>query len=407
MPDFHYRGRNQQGQLVQGKLVGETAEDIAAQLIKEKITPVQIKSIDSAGSLLQSLKNISIFNKISTDDLIIFSRQMHSLSKAGIPITMAVLRLAETMHNPKFSQALYGVAKNLAAGQNLANSMLQYPTVFNNFIVKLVQVGEKTGQLSEIFLQIVEYLQLENNAVKNTKTAFHYPVIVILVSVTAMLVISFFVIPAFAKLYSQFHSQLPLPTRIIFAFSMFLRNNWFYLLAGLIIITFIISQYFKRPAVRLWWGKCQMQLPIVGDLVKKIILARFTRTFAIVIRTDIPVVEGIDLAANVGNNQYARQNILKMKDAIEHGETITAAAANTGFFTPLVLQMLAVGEETGRSDEMLLEVSDFYEQEVEVAIKKLSEDVNVILLLGVAGVVLFLALGVFLPIWDMTSFAKT
>ncbi len=407
MAEFNYRGRNNLGVLSQGKLDADTLDQAADLLLKRGIVPISIKPIKPAVSFMKYLNEHLLYKKVSTDEMTMFARQMHGLTKAAIPISSAILRLAETVRNPIFAEALQGVSRHLAGGQSLANSMMQYPRVFSSFMIKLVQVGEETGHLDQMFLEIVTFLELESSARKQTKAAFHYPAFVLIAAVAGMLIISFFVIPAFSKLYSGFHHALPLPTRIIFGFSQFLVGHIVIILIVVIGAAILGVHYFKQPAVQLWWGKYQLKLPIIGHLINKIILARFTRIYAIILRTDIPVAEGIELAANVGDNKYARQCILLMKDAIEHGANLTAAAASTTLFTPLVLQMLSVGEETGRPDDMLVQVSDFYEEEVKAAIDRLSEDVNILLLLSVAGVVLLLALGVFLPIWDMADFAKS
>lgn len=406
MPKFAYTARNQQGQLIKGSREAETSEIVATQLLTEGIIPIQISKIKALSNA--SLSNITLFwgAKVPRDDIMMFCRQMYSLYKAGIPLATAVVRLAETTSNPTFADTLHSVARDLASGRTLSNAMLDFPKVFPNLVVKLIRVGEESAQLDEVFAAAADYLELETKTRNRISAVLRYPIFVLVAITGAVTVINFFVIPVFAQLFERFHAQLPLPTRILIAVSHFTTTYWYLILGFSLAVIYIIRKSVQTKQGRFIWNKYQLRVPIIGHVIMLIIMARFAKTFSIIIRAGIPITEGIVLVAGTTNNVYASERILLMKEIVEQGGTLTSAAASSKLFTPLILQMLAVGEETGHLDKMLDEVSLFYEHEVEFNIKKLADRMEPVLLIAIAGLVLLLALSVFLPMWDMIKIAR-
>ena len=406
MPIFHFKGRNQQGNLVEGERESNSADTLASQLFGEGIIPINIAPSKKSSLASESLEDKLGLNKVKNEDLILFCNQMYSLYKAGIPITTAITRIAETTTNTRFAKTLKGITQHLSSGQSLGKAMQRYPTVFPNLVVRLIEVGEESAQLDEAFKQIADYLYLQESTVKQVKTVLRYPMTVLVAISAAIIIINLFVIPSFAKLYESFHATLPLPTRILIGTSTFMVHYWFLLLLIFIGAIFMLRSYLNTKAGAYAWSHLQLRLPIVGDILLNVILARFSRTLAIIIKSGIPISDGLTLVANAVNNAYAQQCIVSIKDAIEHGSTLTSAAANTKLFSPLVLQMLAVGEETGSIDSLLMQVSTFYEEKISYSVKTLSAKIEPILLIAIAGMVLVLALGVFLPMWSMAKFAQ-
>jgi MSHA biogenesis protein MshG len=402
MPQFDFQGRDKLGQLIQGKREGDSAEYIANMLINEGIFPVRIiPSKEPAGIKIQLNTLLPSLYKVSTADLIMFNRQMASLYKAGIPLPTALTRLAEIHRSAAFAAALKGITHLLTSGKTLASAMQNYPKIFSPFIINLIRIGEESAQLDVAFKQAADYLSLQESNLRRIKTVFRYPLLVIASIIVAVIIINLFIMPAFAKMYGNLHIQLPLPTRILLFTSNFIKNYWYYLLAYLMIMAASIYAYIKTPAGQFLWAKYQFHIPIIGNIFARILLARIISTLAITIRGGIPLVEGINLIANTTSNSYLRQRLQIMRSALEQGETLTKAANLANLFNPLILQMLAVGEETGRMDDLLLQVSNFYEQEVDYDIQTLAARLEPILLFAVAGMVLLLALGVFLPMWDI------
>jgi MSHA biogenesis protein MshG len=404
MPLFHYQGRNQQGQLVQGERESASADAVSDQLSNEGIIPLHITAQRAKKAF--SLNLSALFaKKVSSKELLIFSRQMYTLCKAGIPVVTAIKRLTEIVRNPTLLAALEGIERHILSGQSLTNGMQHYPKVFSNLFIELIKVGEESGQLEDAFLQIANYIDLEVETVKRVKSALRYPMMVIMAISAAVVIINIFVIPNFAKLFASFHTALPLPTRILLATSGFMARHWLYLLLGAISLFFGLRYFFNTARGKFLWHKYQFRLPIIGDILKRVVLARFARSFAVVLHIGMPLHEGIELVANAVDNSYARKLLLIMRQNIEHGRKLSAAFAEVPLFTPLVLQMLTIGEETGAMDTMLEEVAAFYDREVDYDLKSLAEKIEPLLLLAVAGMVLILALGVFLPMWDMAKFA--
>jgi MSHA biogenesis protein MshG len=407
MTEFHYRARNSSGQLVTGKLEGASSESIASQLQKEGLLPINIDASPSKRFSFRRLNFRLGQKKISLDEMLIFCRQMHTLTKAGIPIVSAIAQLAEISRNPDFADALHGVADSVAGGQELTGALMRFPKIFQPLVIRLVQVGEETGRLDQAFLQISDYLSLEDVTIKRIKTVFRYPMIVIIAIAAAIVVINVLVIPSFAQLFASFQTELPLPTRILLSFSNFMLNNWIVLAGGLLLALLALRYSLKTTQGRLRWDYIMLHVPLIGPIINRIVLARFARTFVVMVRSGLPILQSLELVASSVGNAYAQERILSMSQMIGRGESLTRAAANANLFSPLVIQMINVGEETGNLDQILQETADFYEREVDYDLKRLATLIEPVLIVLIGALVLMLALAVFLPMWDIVKFART
>ncbi len=409
MPQFRYTGRDARGERVSGSLQGSSVEAVASELQAQRIIPLTIEAQAAAGDgadVLAQLRERLRRKRVDIEELIIFCRQMHSLSKAGVPIIRAIAGLAESNRNPYFREVLLELRSDLESGMNMATALHAHPKVFNNLFISMVSVGENTGQLDGAFKQLAHYLELERETRKRIKQATRYPIFVMAAMAIALGVINLVVIPAFAKVFAQFHSQLPLPTRILIMFSDFFVHYWWLLLILLVGSLFGFLRWVETEEGALRWDRTKLRFPLIGGIFERIALARFTRTFAMMYRAGVPLLQTLSInSASVGN-RHIGQAILLMRESVERGEALTRSAAATGLFTPLVLQMMAVGEETGSLDELFIEVADFYEQEVDYDLKQLADAIEPILIVAMGVMVLILALGVFLPMWELASVAK-
>jgi MSHA biogenesis protein MshG len=406
MPSFNYRGRVADKQLVEGTIESSSMDSAIFQLTEKGITLVDIYPAVQK-NVLKALLGMQIGRqRVKLQELIIFCRQMYTLVKAGISIVVAIRRLSEISRNPLFVDTLKGIEKGLLAGQSLAVCFRHYPNIFSSLFMELVQVGEESGHLEDSFQQVGNYLQLEFDTIRRVKSTVRYPLMVIFAISAAILIVNIFVVPNFAKLYGSFHTQLPAITKGLIGFSNFLVADWIYLLAALIGVVLFVRSYLSTLNGKLAWDRYQLKLPIIGGILERIMLSRFARTLAIVFRAGISLDKGIRLLSGAVGNLYAKERILIMQTKVENGEKLSQAAAETEMFSPLVLQMIAVGEETGSMDVMLDQVAGFYESEVDYDLESLSAKIEPILLLIVAGMVLFLALAVFLPLWDIYQFAQ-
>lgn len=408
MPTFHYTGRDRSGAKVTGTLEHTSADAAASDLLARQITPLTIDAlaervqVDVMAIAREKLRR----KRVDLDELIIFCRQMFSLSKAGVPIIRAIGGLAESHRNLFFREVLQAVRADLESGQSMAVALYAHPKVFNSLFVSMVSVGENTGQLDQAFKQLSTYLELERETRKRIKQATRYPIFVMVAMGVALAVINLFVIPAFSKVFAQFHAQLPWATRVLIGTSDFFRDWWWLLGIGLIGGLYGFFRWIETEPGALRWDRIKLRLPIVGPIFERIALARFTRTFAMMYRAGVPLLQTLSInSASVGN-RYIGQAILGMREGIERGEALTRTASASGLFTPLVLQMMAVGEETGALDDLFVEVADFYEQEVDYDLKQLADAIEPILIVAMGVMVLVLALGVFLPMWELASAAR-
>lgn len=423
MPYFQYSGRDNSGGLVSGFLDAGSADDVAAKLFGDSVTPIEIKistkqkktakkvretnvsALKTNASGIERINNWLGANKIEADDLIMFSRQMFSLTKAGLPLDRAIKGLEASLTNKKLRAVLQDVVKGLENGLSLANALGQHPSVFSKLFVALVHVGENTGRLDLAFKEVSRYLDLEKNTSKQVKSATRYPMFVISAIFVALIVVAVFVIPVFEDTFNRLGADLPWQTIILMNSSSFILNYWPLMLAGLVFWVGGFLRWKNSPNGRLKWDSLIIRAPLAGALLERVALGRFSRTFAMVLGAGVPIDQGLNIVAGAVGNSYIAKNVDKMREGIERGESLHRTAKASKMFTPLVLQMISVGEETGTVDELLTEVADFYDAEVEYDLKKLGDSIEPILIVFIAGLVLILALGVFLPIWDLNTAA--
>jgi len=404
MPAFQYKARGQRGDAIEGVIEAASTDLAATRLIEGGLTPIDIQAVKEKVGMSTDLADI-FPPKVTLIDLVQFSRQMHSLLKAGVPILSALNGLAANIRNRTLSKTLAGVIENLEAGRDFSSSLSQYPEVFSVFYVSLVRVGETSGQLEEVFRQLAAYLDREKKTRDQIKSAMRYPSVVMGAILIAVIVINIFVVPAFSAMFEQYDAELPLPTRILIGMSDLTINHWESLLAGFVALFFGIRMYVRSETGRYKWHKLRLRLPVVGKVLYQATLARFTRLFALVQRSGIPIVTGLTVVAKALDNDFIEERVLTMRDGIERGESLSNTAASTGVFDHLVLQMLQVGEESGATDDLLQEIADYYDDEVEYSIQKLSSAIEPVLTVVLAGIVFLLATGIFLPMWDLASVA--
>ncbi|WCE30004.1 type II secretion system F family protein [Vibrio sp. SCSIO 43137] len=401
MANFRYQGRNAEGKQISGDVEAPTEELAIDSLINRGIIPTSVVMGKSAGKGLSIDLSDLLVPAVPLEILVIFCRQMYSLTKAGVPLLRAIKGLSGNAHNKQLKTALEQVGTELTNGRSLSASMRLHSNVFSPLFVSMVNVGENTGRLDEVLLQLSGYYEQELETRKRIKTAMRYPSFVIGFVVVAMFVLNIWVIPQFSSMFSRFGVDLPLPTQILIATSGFFVNYWVWMLAAIFAAGFGFKLWISGAAGREIWDGIRLKLPIVGSIVNRAQMARFSRTFSLMLKAGVPLNQSIALAAESMGNRFLEVRLMEMKSSIEAGGTISNTAINSGIFTPLVIQMIAVGEETGRIDELLMEVADFYDREVEYDLKTLTARIEPILLVIVAAIVLVLALGIFLPMWGM------
>lgn len=404
MAYFSYKGRDSNGALVTGMQESQDSSTLASSLLNLNIIPIEIKprAMPNAGNLM--LKRL-LEEKIQLIDIMLFSRQMYTLLKAGIPIMSAFNGLQASTQKPALARVIADLRDSLGSGRELSAALSLHPKIFSNFYINMVRVGETTGMLESVFLRLFEHLEFERFMHDQIKAALRYPTFVLSAMGIAIVIVNIFVIPAFAKVFQGFGAELPLMTRILLGFSDFMLAAWPYLIAGLIGSIFVFRSYTASGAGKYNWDRFKLKTPIAGKIIHKATMARFARSFALASKSGVPIMSSLNLVAQTTDNDYISSRIEQMRSGVERGESILRTATNSGIFTPIVLQMIAVGEESGALDDLMGDVADMYQRDVEYEIKTLGAQIEPVLIIFLGVLVLILALGIFLPIWDLGKVA--
>ncbi|MBS0393469.1 MAG: type II secretion system F family protein [Proteobacteria bacterium] len=401
MSQFRYRGRSGRGETITGRLEAESVDAAATRLMNLGITPLDIAADGVQSASVSELMQKLGAGRPGTADLVLFARQMYSITKAGLPLLRGLKGLAESTHNVRLRDALHDVLQSLESGRDFASSLARHPDIFPPLFLSMVRVGESTGTLDNAFSRLCEYLSQDQDVQDRVRAALRYPLIVVVVIAIAVAVITVFVIPNFAPLFKVLGNDIPLPTRIIIGTSDFVRAHGLALIAALALGVAGGRHYVGTEAGRFRWDRLKLRVPVIGALLHQAVLSRVTRSLAISLDAGLPMIQALTLLSRSAGNAYLCERLLQLRDAVERGDGLSRAAATAGIFPPLVLQMLAVGEETGELTRLLEEVSGFYQREVDYRLRNLSAMLEPLLIVLVGAMVLVLALGVFLPMWNM------
>jgi len=402
VPLFAYKGRNARGELMQGVLEAADSGAVADQLFSTGVTPIEINVTTAVAkqgddNLWERLTE----KKVTAMDVQLFSRQMYTLLKSGVPIMRGLAGLQESAISKSFGRVIKDLRESLDSGRELSAAMRRHPDVFSAFYLSMVRVGEMTGRLEEVFLRLFDHMEFDRDMRERVKTALRYPTFVIIAMVIAMIVVNIFVIPAFAKVFESFHAELPLMTRILLATSGFMQDYWGLLLAAALGAFFGFRSWIRTTKGRYEWDRIKLRIPIAGKIIHKATMARFARSFSLSARSGVPIVQALTVVAQTVDNAYLTSRVEQMRDGVERGESILRTAMTAAVFTPVVLQMIAVGEESGSLDDLMDEIAGMYEREVDYELKTLASQIEPILITFLGVMVLVLALGIFLPIWDL------
>ncbi|MBF0626767.1 MAG: type II secretion system F family protein [Magnetococcales bacterium] len=401
MPAFRYTGRSE-GKSVEGVINAPNADAVVEQLFNRRIEPLDVQEIQSGSG---DIELDFLVEWPTDDDRILFARQMFTLTKSGVSLIRSFQGLVESTHNKRLKQAMVRIIEDLQSGKELSMALADHPKIFDRLFVRIIRMGEETGRMDESFKQLYQYMEVDKNTRRQIKSALRYPSFVIMAIVVAMFVVNYFVIPKFTGMFSKMGSDLPFMTQILMSTSAFVQAYAVYIISAVFAVVYGFLTYIKTVPGRLWWDGVRLKLPIVGGIINRATLARYARAFSMGSRAGLPVIQILGAVEEAVDNAFMASRIAGMREGIERGESLTQSAYNSGMFTPLVLQMISVGEETGGMDEMMTEVAEFYEREVEYEVKGLSSAIEPILLTVIGAMVLVLALGIFMPMWDMGSAA--
>ena len=407
MPFFAYKARNASGELLTGVMEGADSGAVADQLFSTGATPVEIlvtKKAATTGADIGWWQRLTE-KKVSSMDVQLFSRQLYTLLKAGVPIMRGLAGLQESAISPAFGRIIKDVRESLDAGRELSAAMARHPTVFTPFYLSMVRVGEMTGRLDEVFLRLFDHLEFDRDMRARVKSATRYPSFVIVAMLVAMVIVNMFVIPQFVKVFASFNAELPLMTRILIGTSAFMVAYWPLLLVLTIAAIAGFKAWLRTVPGRYTWDRYKLRFPIAGKIILKGTMARFARSFALSSTSGVPIVQALTVVSQTVDNAYLCARVEQMRDGVERGDSILRTSVAAGVFTPVVLQMIAVGEESGSLDELMDEIAQMYEREVDYELKTLSAQIEPILITFLGAMVLVLALGIFLPVWDLGKVA--
>lgn len=406
MPNYHYRARGGNGELIDGEIEGSSSSVVAGLLMDQGVTPISIVEKKVRVDYVEVIRERLGLQRLSVEELLMFTRQMGALIRAGIPITRAISGILESIENPLLIRCLRDVLDQLESGRSLSIACARHPRVFSNIYISMIQVGENTGKLEETFALMSDYIDRNRRITQNIKTALRYPTTVIIAIAIAMAIVNLAVIPKFASFFQANKLELPWQTVLLLNTSNFFVEYWWFMLGLLIAMAIGFRYYVSTTDGRYKWHRFLVYAPLIGDLMHRAYMARFARSFAMAFSAGVPIVQAMGVISRSIGNDYIAAYVNGMREGIERGESLTRTARTTGMFTPVVMQMFAVGEESGSLDEMMSFIADFYEDEVDYDVKTLSDKIEPLIYVAVGAMVLVLALGIFVPLWDVSQLAS-
>ena len=404
MPTFKYRARNKFGKLIEGDLQAESLDSAKEKLISTELTLLSLSPVRER----KTLKSFFKFQpkRVKLAELVLFSRQLYTLLDAGVPLISSLESLAQQVEGTYLETVIKNIISDIRSGESFSQALEKFPQVFNHLYLNLIKAGEASGKLDEALERLATMGEYEEELRARIHSAIMYPVILILALIATFILMVTFVLPRFAKMFSRFKTALPLPTRILLGINYLVSHYGIFILGGILILIFILIKFNQTPKGREIFDRLKLKIPIFGPLFLKLILSRFTRTTAELIRSGIPIIKTLELAKEITGNVIVAQAIENIKTGINSGESMQSMMHKEKIFPPMVTQMVAIGEETGKIDELLIKVSEYFDYQVNYTIKNLTTLIEPVILLILGGAVLFMSLSIFLPMWNLIYLFK-
>lgn len=401
---FEYKARDKFGKLTAGVMEANSRENAGFKLKQMGYVPINITIKKREDELSQFFRR---FEKVKFSDLNMLTKQLVTLQKAGLPLLTSLYAMKDQTNSNILKSSLDSVIKDIEAGSLFSDALAKHPRVFSELYVTMVRAGETGGILDEVLDRLTVLGEREEQTRVKIKTATRYPVMVVCALAIAFLVLTMFVIPRFAKIFGQFDVSLPLPTQILILINHILTKYWWLILIMGVSLIFCFNRILKITAFRLRWDNLRLKIPIFGPLFKNISMSRFARITGILMKSGVPILQILGLASKGVGNIVISRAIDSIRTSVNGGGRISETMAVSGMFPPAVVQMVSAGEATGRTDDLLLHVSDYYDSQVEYTIENLTTLIEPILVFALGSCVLFIALGVFLPMWNLMSLFRT
>jgi type IV pilus assembly protein PilC len=402
MPEFTYRARSGKGELVKGKIEGENTAAVARELEIQGYLPVNIQR--SSGNSKQF--SLSLGKQIKSDDLILFTKQFYTIVKTGIPLIRGLQTLRDQAENAKLQEIISSLLKDVQEGGTLGDAMKKHPSIFSTVYYNTVKAGEASGRLEEMLSKLADFLEYEQKVKEEIKSATRYPMIVITVMIMAFFILVTWVIPKFTIMFTRFEMELPLPTRILIAANLYIREYWYLIFA--ITLGFVVGLRYMLQTdrgIRIW-DQAKLRIPVIGEIIFRSIISRFARIFATLSSSGVPILETMDILRVTVGNTVVADRLKRIQKQVMKGTGISVPMRKEKGFPPLLVQMISIGEETGALEDMLMEVSQHYETEIDFKLRRLTSAIEPILIIGLGAMMLLMALAVFMPMWNMAGVVR-
>jgi len=406
MPNYTYQAINKQGAIITGTIEADSPDNAAIKLSERGYIPSKLKEKKSGFGSDRWLSIRQKMNPVKIADLILFTKQFRSLFKAGVPIVRAFQVLEAQTNDRVLKEAIASMSQSIRHGSSLTAAMDKHEAIFSPLYCSMIRAGEISGTLPEALARLIYIIEHESKIKSDIKSALQYPIIVTVALTITFVVLLTFVVPKFAAMFSRVGIDLPLPTKIAINLYQFLSNYWYLVIGGLVALIVGLKMYFKTEQGQYMKDLLVLRLPILGPLFIKAAMSRFASIFGMLQSSGVPVMSAMKVLSGVIGNAAISREFNHVREQMQEGRGIAAPLRAAKFFTPMVVDMVAIGEETGNIEEMLKEVTVHYDDEVGYAVKRLSDLIGPVLVVGLAAVVGFFALAIFLPMWDLTKMAQ-
>ena len=404
---YQYKGRNKRGDIMRGTVEAANPEGVVSWMVSSGISPISVHlKSDPLRNQPYWLRALQGQKKLNKTDLLMLTRQFGTLLKAGIPLLQAVSGLQNGSHQPEMTKLLSSLHTSLDKGLELSDAMARHPKFFDDYYVNMIRVGESAGKLDEVFARLYIQLDFDRRMRQQIKSVLRYPAFVFSAIIVATMIVMVYVIPAFSGIYGSMRVELPGVTQVLIAISNVVAKNWSAILVFIALVVLAVRYYLSTTEGRYKWDRFKLRLPIVGSVLTKATTARFCRSFGMAMNSGVPIVTALALVSRVVDNAYYQERIMGMREAISQGDSLLTGFLVSGLFSPIELQMISVGEETGDIETMVQQLASLYQDEVEYEASQLAETLEPVLLVFMAGLVVVLLLGIFLPMWNMTQMIK-
>ncbi len=399
MKNYTYRVRDRKGKAVTGTMQGESAQAVTEVLGKQGYFPMSISESKPV--------NLSFFDyfkpRVKRQELNVFTRQLWTLQKTGLPLLSGLSSLREQASSEPLRKAIVQIIQDLEGGSSLSTALARQPRVFEPVFVHMVRAGEASGKLDEIFYELSEMGEFDQRTRSKIQSATIYPAITFFSLSAAFIIVTTFVVPQFSGVFAARGKELPSSTRFLLSINGMIRYHWFEVLIGLVALIFLFRLYVSKPLGRYQWDYVKLKIPVIGKLVFFLQMSRFGKILAELLKTGVPILQSLQLVSDTLNNRVIEKGLSQIQRSVNEGKGMSAAMKNSKIFTPMVVQMVEVGEHSGRTDELLSYVAEYYEDQANIILKNFSTLIEPILLFVLGGMVLLLALGVFMPVWDLVN----